>query len=91
MPTITPVPWEAVGHIIRTAMPEGFEVASCPLTNPNRLADATLMAAAPELKTSALDLLHGVYHLIHRYPGVHHILEPQMKALHAAIVKSGGK
>lgn len=46
-------PWEAVGHLIRTARTaqdkRGIGIGEALLTNPNRKDDARLMAAAPEL------------------------------------------
>ena len=49
----TPGPWESVSNIVRTARSSdgsgGFLVAECPASIGNRLEDARLIAAAPEL------------------------------------------
>lgn len=51
----TPGPWEAVSHLVRTARTQdggGFLIAECPANIGHRLADARLIAAAPELLES---------------------------------------
>ena len=49
----TPGPWEVAGHFVRTARrPDdmsGIGICECLLTNPNRDADARLIANAPKL------------------------------------------
>jgi hypothetical protein len=61
----TPGPWEAVGTVVqtvRTADGGGFLVADCPNIEvgtlmPDRLANARLIAAAPELFAVCKELL----------------------------------
>jgi hypothetical protein len=61
----TPGPWEAVGTVVqtvRTADGGGFLVADCPNIEvgtpmPDRLANARLIAAAPELLAVCKELL----------------------------------
>jgi hypothetical protein len=63
----TPGPWESVSNIVRTARSSdgsgGFLVAECPASIGNRLEDARLIAAAPELLAHlkfAVKLLDGI-------------------------------
>ena len=59
-PKHTPGPWEAVSNLVRTARtPEGggYLVAECPANMGNRLEDAQLIAAAPDLLAFACEWL----------------------------------
>lgn len=53
----TPGPWEAISNVVRGPMKDGgYLIAECPANIGNRLEDARLIAAAPEL-LEAIELL----------------------------------
>lgn len=60
----TPGPWEAAGQFVRTARRiedmRGLGIAECLPENPNRVADARLIAAAPDLLAVAEFFLRGI-------------------------------
>jgi hypothetical protein len=88
----TPGPWEAVSHLVRTVREEngegGFLVAECPANVGNRLEDARLIAAAP-------DLLASLQVMLRDYAAVHDIgdveMQPAIYQARAAIAKATGE
>ena len=56
----TPGPWEAISNLVRTCRaPDGnggFLIAECPPSIGDRLENARLIAAAPELLEAAIEL-----------------------------------
>ena len=88
-------PWEAVGNLVRTCRKEdgrgGFLVAECPANIGNRIQDARLIAAAPELLEALTDLIElaaPVYTV--RCEDGSEITHPWVKAARAAIAKATG-
>lgn len=81
----TPGPWEAVGNLVRTCRkPDGrggLLVAECPANIGNRIQDARLIAAAPEMLAAIRGLLDAL-------PSA--TTHPAIKAARAAIDKATG-
>lgn len=71
----TPGPWEAVGNLVRTCRkPDGrggFLVAECPANIGNRIQDARLIAAAPDLVIALQMALPALEVFRKQYPRHH--------------------
>lgn len=93
----TPGPWEAVSHLVRTCRTAdgrgGFLVAECPANIGNRIEDAQLIAAAPDLLDALVQARAALATAAADYPAdstAAHVLAAKIALCSAAIGKATG-
>lgn len=91
----TPGPWEAVSNLVRTAINEdrtgGYLVAECPANIGNRIEDARLIAAAPDLLAALVAFRDGGPQGGRNFAEWHESYKPAIDLARAAIAKATGE